>query len=74
MWTSGFMKKNGKTYSYEMKIFKESSAFGIDYGKISKLSIICEGKEVINYDRGWDIMPGSDDVNAVLEELLSRYN
>lgn len=45
-------------YTVLAKVFSEASQYGIDNGRISKLHIADkDGKEVVSYDRGWDIKP-----------------
>ena len=55
MWKQGTIEVNGKQYEYCIKQYDEGSEFGINGGRISKLNIRVNGKEVANYDRGWDI-------------------
>lgn len=63
MWkegTIGIPKKNGryKSVKYWVKYFEDPSEnYGINGGKISKLSLKMDGKWIANYDRGWDIEP-----------------
>ena len=46
--------------------------FGINGGRISKLTINKGKEKVANYDRGWDIEPTDEDTKAVLELLLDN--
>ena len=76
-WVEGIV--NDGEYSFSSKLFDEGSEFGINGGRVSKLSIsigptwtgfkAC----IVNYDRGWDIEPKIDEhqhvYNAVLEFL-----
>lgn len=50
---------------YWVKAYETGSEFGIDGGKISKLTIKIDGKTVANYDRGWDIEPDENDKLAM---------
>ena len=44
-------------------------------GRISKLWVRGEdGTVVINYDRGWDIRPATDEGKAILKEITKRFN
>ncbi len=62
-WVSGTVGD----YRFNAKLFDEDSTFGINNGRVSKLSIWNEDirqKEqnffagcIVNYDRGWDIKP-----------------
>ena len=76
--TIGIPQKDGssKIAHYWVKAFEEGSKWGIDGGKISKLSIKIDGEWVANYDRGWDVKPADDDEAAQLAYciLLNEYN
>lgn len=77
-WVKG---KIGK-YNFEAKLFDEGSEFGINWGRVSKLSIFDDNKRIeeqnflkacmVHYDRGWDIKPAEEHrkmYNEVLEFL-----
>lgn len=76
--TIGIPQKDGssKIAHYWVKAFEEGSEWGINGGKISKLSIKIDGEWVTNYDRGWDVKPADDDEAAQLAYciLLNEYN
>ena len=76
--TIGIPQKDGssKIAHYWVKAFEEGSEWGINVGKISKLSIKIDGEWVANYDRGWDVKPADDDEAAQLAYciLLNEYN
>ena len=76
--TIGIPQKDGssKIAHYWVKAFEEESEWGINGGKISKLSIKIDGEWVANYDRGWDVKPADDDEAAQLAYciLLNEYN
>lgn len=82
MWhegTIGIPKKDGSTKiaHYWVKTYDEPSEdYGINGGKISKLSIRIDGKYTTNYDRGWDIRPAEDDEDTQITYciLLNDYN
>jgi hypothetical protein len=63
-------------YTFEAKLFDDPSPFGIAKGRVSKLAIYdpIAQKQVVNYDRGWDIKP-ADGIkayhNAVMKLLES---
>jgi hypothetical protein len=77
MWSEGAIKSpaTGKSYRYWVKRFEEGSGFGIDGGKVSKLTIreVGEAKDLVNYDRGWDVEPDGD-AKAVYDIILAKYN
>jgi hypothetical protein len=57
MWhegTIGVPKGNGKytVVHYWVKAYEEGSQYGIEGGRISKLTLKVEGKVIYNYDRG----------------------
>jgi hypothetical protein len=74
MWKKEIIVINGSEIYFSMKVFENGSSYGIDEGRISKLSCRREGKEVINYDRGWDIRPKENIDKEALEEILKLYN
>ena len=51
-----------------------TTEWGIDGGRISKLTLKRDGKEVCNYDRGWDIEPEDENTQLALEILLHGEN
>lgn len=67
---------NNKIARYWVKAFEEGSEYGINEGKISKLTIKIDGCEVVNYDRGWDIEPDENDKATMIaySVLLNAYN
>ena len=60
--------------SYTVKHFDEGSYFGIDGGRISKLSIKIGGTITCCYDRGWDEEPEDDATKVALAILIKEYN
>ena len=78
MWSEGIIASpaTGRKYKYWVKHYDEGSEFGIDGGKISKLTIreLGGGKDLYNFDRGLDIPPANKDVEAVLRIVLEKYN
>jgi len=77
MWSEGIIAcpMTGGKYKYWVKHFEEGSQFGIDGGKISKLTIrkVDSTRDLCNYDRGWDVKP-IEEVKAVYAIILSKYN
>ncbi len=75
----GIPVKDGgyKKAQYWVKAFEEPSEdYGINGGRISKLSIKIDGKWAVNYDRGWDIKPDENDEAALIAYsiLLQEHN
>lgn len=61
-------------YKFSAKHFDVGSEFGINKGRVSKLSI-CEnysnwGNSIISYDRGWNIKPKTEEHGYILSCLL----
>ena len=54
--------------------YDEPSIYGIDEGRISKLTVKRDGREIMNFDRGWDLEPNTDADREVLAEILAKYN
>lgn len=84
-WTVGTVSYKGRSYVFNMKNFIEGSVYGIDKGCISKLFVsdpyhkdakdhIIYGKVMMNYDRGWDVRPKTEDAKAILKALKDRFN
>lgn len=68
--------ENGKLAAchYWVKYFDGPSRYGIDGGRISKLTIRKEGKFTCNYDRGWDIEPEDETTRTAAAILVKEYN
>lgn len=57
--------------NFSAKVYKGGSRFGINGGNVSKLSVWPEhGPAIINYDRGWDIMPKNAEEEEIVEAIL----
>ena len=79
MWTQGTIgipSGNGgmTSVSYWVKHYENESQFGIDNGRISKLTLVQNSKVVYNYDRGEDIAPQTSEAETALAILLKEYN
>ena len=70
MWKEGII--NG--YLFEAKVYAEPSEYGINEGCISKLEISKAGECLCRYDRGWDILPKTEEVKAVYQDIVKRFN
>lgn len=58
---------------FQAKVFVEPSIYGIHKGNVSKLWI----KDIVNYDRGWDIRPKEKyqkDMVKQLVKYLAEHN
>lgn len=74
MWEQDTLKVEDQVVSYSMKVFEEPSEYGINKGRISKLTLKNNNKVIANYDRGWDIMPTGKLANEALEMILDARN
>lgn len=74
MWNEGTVSVNGEIFHYWMKQYEEGSEFGINGGRISKLTIKRSGREVYNYDRGEDIEPIDKNTETALAIILKSDN
>lgn len=76
-WVSGIIE--GTEFKFESKLFDEGSRFGIDGGRVSKLSIRNKNVEglgffdgyIVNYDRGWDIEPKDEQHIKIFNEVMN---
>jgi hypothetical protein len=78
MWSEGIIASptTGNKYKYWCKHYETGSEFGIDGGKVSKLTIrkIGESRYLYNYDRGLDVDCADDEVRTVYNIILAKYN
>lgn len=74
MWKEGVILINHRGYHYWVKQYDEGSQYGIDGGRISKLTIKRNGEIVCNYDRGWDMEAVDEDTQMAMAILLYDYN
>ena len=74
MWKEGVILINHRGYHYWVKQYDEGSQYGIDGGRISKLTIKRNGEIICNYDRGWDMEAVDEDTQMALAILLYDYN
>ncbi len=78
MWqegTIGIPKKDGgyTVVHYWAKVYDTGSRYGIDGGRISKLTLKADGKVIYNYDRGEDVPPQNEAAEMALAILLYEY-
>lgn len=80
MWEDGTIIIDNIELKYSAKVFDESSKeYGINGGRISKLQVVNGDNwsfknTIINYDRGWDIKPGTELAKKALEKILRKYD
>lgn len=70
MWREGSLKVYESVFHYWLKVYDKPSQYGINGGKISKLTLKSNGKIVCNFDRGWDIKPTDPDTQLALGLLI----
>lgn len=81
MCKTGSITIDGVLFLYSAKVYDEGSKYGINGGRISKLSVVKdihnEGWEwencIINYDHEWDVRPEADLDKKVLDYFLELY-
>ena len=73
-WEREEIKVGGKTAVCLIKPHHEKSHYGINGGRILKLSIKVDGKTTVNYDRGWDVKPTDEISKAAYKQILKMYN
>lgn len=56
----------GEDYYFDAKVLSENSEYGINSGKVIKISVYHKDELIINYDRGWDL--------SVMQEDEMAYN
>ena len=78
--TSNWIEGRAGQYGFCAKVYDNGSDFGIDDGRVSKLSVYTiegefpfqVGKTIVNYDRGWDTRPKKEHkelFNALMKKL-----
>jgi hypothetical protein len=60
-------------YSFKAKVYDVGGVFGIGEGRISKLQVWREGRQVMSYDRDWDEVPKSRRDLKALKEILAGF-
>ena len=77
MWSEGIIActTTGNKYKYWVKHYETGSEYGINGGKISKLTIrkVGETRDLCHYDRGWDTDP-IEEVTTAYAIILQEYN
>lgn len=80
MWTKGTItlpngNKTETTLKYWVKHFEEpNETYGIDGGRISKLTIKTDGQVTCSYERGWAIEPEGEATQLAYAILMEKYN
>ena len=74
MWTEGTIQVGTSTFHYWVKLYEESSTFGYEEGRASKISLRRNAETVFNFDRGLDVPPTDAETEIALAILLKQYN
>ena len=70
-WVEWKVVRDGKKYSGVAKVFSEPSEFGIRKGNVSKFEAKEDGKDIANFDRGWDIKPSAEK-KSLINEIIKK--
>ena len=73
-WQEGALRVKDDIFHYWVKAYETGSEYGIDAGRVSKLTLQRKEQTVCNYDRGWDVKPVDEETQIALEILLQQYN
>ena len=63
---------NDGDYQAVAKVYDVPSEYGIDEGRVSKLTLKHKGNEILNYDRGWDTKSGNFEIAPEHEEYYRK--
>ena len=74
MWSEGSIKVRNSLFHYWVKHYDEPSEYGINEGRVSKLTLKRNGKIVYNFDRGLDVEAVDEETKLALAILLKEYN
>lgn len=74
MWEHAYLEVGKQMVEFWVKHYEEGSEFGINGGKISKLTVKHKNEIVLNYDRGWDVRPKDVISKEAYKILLKKYN
>ena len=74
MWSEGSIKVKNSIFHYWVKHYDEPSEWGINEGRVSKLTLKRNGEIVYNFDRGLDVEAVDKETKLALAILLKEYN
>lgn len=78
MWKTGRIGSptSNTVYTYWAKVYESGSEHGLQQGRVSKLTIrkLDETEDLYNWDRGLDRPAANEEVEAVLNIILTRFN
>lgn len=67
---SGWVKGTIQGYMYCFKAYEKPSELGINGSEISKLELWKNDVLLVNYDRGWDLRPESNELKSIINALF----
>jgi hypothetical protein len=63
-----------RDYRFSAKVYSRASDYGIESGRVSKLTVWHGDKEIIGYDRGfWEIRPSEPEHERVLSKIIAAF-
>jgi hypothetical protein len=71
-WMEGVVNRY-PDYTFSAKVYDIGSAHGIGGGRVSRLQVWRDDREVMSYDRSWDRVPGSRRDRKALKEILAGF-
>lgn len=74
MCTHAFLEIGNEMVEFWVKHFEEGSDYGINGGRISKLTVKHKDETLLNYDRDWDIKPATELGKKALKKMLEKFN
>ena len=74
MWSEGSIKVRNSLFHYWVKHYDEPREYGINEGRVSKLTLKRNGEIVYNFDRGLDVEAADEETELALVILLKEYN
>ena len=75
MWEQGTLLVNDAPVRYCVKHCPEpSEEYGIDGGRISIMELRIDGRVTLNYSRGWDIEPETENAQLAVAAILHSLN
>jgi hypothetical protein len=72
LWLSGYVRGH-HDYYFSAKVYDRASELGIGSGRISKLTVWHHGREVMSYDRDWDLRPSQSEHWDVLKKVVAAF-
>jgi len=68
--TSEWLEGRIDEFKYYAKLYDTGSKYGINKGRVSKLTVVGLSGDIISFDRGWEKKPHTDEERKILKALL----